>query len=193
MLEKISRPEICPYIEDNLMLRLSPIHHRRTENQESKAQHNAHHKHKSSSIIWYPHYSSIGSRDVMVSEQNRQQKVRCTMATARTEYSRHGTALFQLNHASRLQTRHLSTPLTTTDQINGWSPPGSTKAEGTYAFTLGAHPAITCSSDGLVLTKDSRLKRACTKTKVSSVIWFCSTGYGADSEMQSLEHLCTLV
>jgi hypothetical protein len=43
------------------------------------------------------------------------------------------------------------------------------------------------------LTKDSRLKRACTKKKVSSIIRFCSTGYGADSKMQSLEHLCTLV
>lgn len=136
---------------------------------------------------------SIGSRDAHGLERNQQQKVRRTIATARTEYLRHGTALFQLNHASSLQTRHLSTPLTTTDQINGWSPPGSTKAQGAYAFTLGAHPAITCSSDGLVLTKDSRLKRACTKKKVSSIIRFCSTGYGADSEMQSLEHLCTLV
>ena len=149
------------------MLRLSPIHHRRTENHESKAQQNAH-KHKSSSIIWYPHYSSIGSRDAHGLERNRQQKVRHTIATARTEYSRHGTALFQLNHASRLQTRHLSTPLTTTDQMNRGCPPGTNKARWVWGLTRApsaAHPAIRCSLVGLVLMKDSRLNRACGKDK----------------------------
>jgi hypothetical protein len=134
------------------------------------------------------------SRDAHGLERNRQQTR--TIATARTEYSRHDHTtlhLFQLNHVSRLQMWHLHTPLTTTDQINGWSPPVSTKSRCAYAFTLGAHPAITCSSDGLVLTKDSRLKRAWAKTKVSLIIRFCSTGYGVDGEMQSLEHLCTLV
>lgn len=47
-------------------------------------------------------FHSIGPRDAHDLEPNWQRKVIHTLATARTEYSRHGTALFQLNHASRL-------------------------------------------------------------------------------------------
>jgi hypothetical protein len=92
---------------------------------------------------------NIEPRDAHSFEPSRQWKAH--MKGAHLQQPELSTRNMVLHYSSPIMCasyRHLTTPLTVTDQMNEWCPPGSTKAQGGWALTRSPWVPILQSGTG---------------------------------------------